>query len=225
VRVTAISTDTLYYHLISNPNILISVTTDKIDTVLVLKVAEPLGVAGTVLGVLGMVPVFGLPLAVMALVYFARTSGTGFAVTFQYFHKDTLIGEFAGPGYIRYESAPGLQLFWGASENKEFIEADLKEGGTYIVRVDVEMVLAVVRIGFSPIRYTDVDLFEKCRDLIRKKPLKTLTEEEILKKTQKLSNMISKTLQKYETTLKNEGGFKLLPADMAFPPRGFAIKW
>lgn len=153
-----------------------------------------------------------------AVVYFARTSGTGFAVTFQYFHKDTLIGEFAGPGYIRYESAPGPQLFWGASENKEFIEADLKEGGTYIVRVDVEIGLAIARIGFSPIRYTDVDLFEKCRDMIRKKPPKTLTEEEVVKKTGKLSNMISKTLQKYETTLKNEGGFKLLPADMAFPP-------
>jgi hypothetical protein len=69
VRVTAISNDTLYYHLISNPNILISVTTDKIDTVFVLKVAEPLGVAATVLGVLGLVPVFGLPLAVTALVF------------------------------------------------------------------------------------------------------------------------------------------------------------
>ena len=56
-------------NLISNPNILISVTTDKIDTVFVLKVAEPLGVAATVLGVLGLVPVFGLPLAVTALVF------------------------------------------------------------------------------------------------------------------------------------------------------------
>jgi hypothetical protein len=161
---------------------------------------------------------FQAPTPGKAVVYFARTSGTGFAVTFQYFHKDTLIGEFAGPGYIRYESAPGPQLFWGASENKEFIEADLKEGGTYIVRVDVEMGFAIARIGLSPIRYTDVDLFEKCRDMISKKPPKTLSEEDVVKKTQKLSNMISKTLQKYETNLKNEGGFKLLPADMAIPP-------
>lgn len=47
----------------------ISDTADKIDTVFVLKRAEPLGVASTVLGVFGMVPIFGLPLAVLALIF------------------------------------------------------------------------------------------------------------------------------------------------------------
>jgi hypothetical protein len=46
----------------------ISVTIDKIDTVNILKIAEPLGVASTALPVFGMFPVLGLPFAVLGLI-------------------------------------------------------------------------------------------------------------------------------------------------------------
>ena len=62
------SHDTLYYQWISKSNRLISATIDKIDTVYIIKIAEPLGVASTVLPVFGMFPVLGLPFAVLGLI-------------------------------------------------------------------------------------------------------------------------------------------------------------
>ena len=68
VRIIAISHDTLYYQWISKSNRLISATIDKIDTVYIMKIAEPFGVASTVLPVFGMFPLYGLPFAVLGLI-------------------------------------------------------------------------------------------------------------------------------------------------------------
>jgi len=68
-----------------------------------------------------------------SVVYFVRVSGYAGAISFEYFHQDKYIGIFKKKNYIRYECNPGKQLFWASSENKEFVTADLKEGGTYII--------------------------------------------------------------------------------------------
>jgi hypothetical protein len=68
VRITAISNDTLYYQLYGNPNINLSATIDKIDTVHIIRITEPLGVASTILPVFGMFPLLGLPFAVLGLI-------------------------------------------------------------------------------------------------------------------------------------------------------------
>jgi hypothetical protein len=68
VRIISISHDTLYYQSYLKTGITVSVTIDKIDTVYIIKITEPLGVASTVLPVFGMFPVLGLPFAVLGLI-------------------------------------------------------------------------------------------------------------------------------------------------------------
>jgi hypothetical protein len=68
VRIIALSRDTLFYQLYGKPDVTISVTTDQVDTVYILKITEPLGVASTILPVFGMFPVLGIPFAVLGLV-------------------------------------------------------------------------------------------------------------------------------------------------------------
>src|SRR5512137_2312618 len=67
-----------------------------------------------------------------AVVYFCRYTKFGFAVSFEYFHNDKYFGIAKGQNVVRYECDPGQQLFWLSTENKEFVTADLKEGGSYI---------------------------------------------------------------------------------------------
>jgi hypothetical protein len=163
---------------------------------------------------------FQPPASGKAVVYFVRATGYGFAVKFQYFHNDKFIGEFAGMNYLRYECDAGKQLFWAVSENKEFLEADLNEGGTYIIKVNVIMGAMKARVGFTPVSYTDTEQFQDCRDLIVKNPPKITPEEDIEKTNLKLGKKISENLKSYETTLKNEKNFRQLTADMAIPPEG-----
>ena len=84
-----------------------------------------------------------------AVVYFARVTKYGKKAKFEYFHQDKYIGVFKGQNYLRYECDPGQNLLWVSTENKEFVTADLKEGETYIVIVNVIMGFASARVGFT----------------------------------------------------------------------------
>src|SRR5688572_4466904 len=88
-----------------------------------------------------------------AVVYFVRVTSWGGSSSFEFFHQNKYIGVFKKVNYLRYECDPGEQLFWASTENKEFITADLKEGGSYIIIVDVIMGAWKPRVGFNPITY------------------------------------------------------------------------
>ncbi len=153
-----------------------------------------------------------------SVVYFVRVSGYGGAVSFEYFHQDKYIGVFKGKNYMRYECEPGEQLFWASSENKEFITADLKEGGTYIVIVNIIMGAWKARVGLSPLSVNDKDLFERAKKLINKKEPVITPVAKIEKMNKKLKKFISEKLKMYDEKWKNEKNFKHISADMAIPP-------
>jgi hypothetical protein len=90
-----------------------------------------------------------------AVVYFCRVTIYCATYSFEYFNNDKYIGMFKAKNYLRYECDPGEQLFWATSENKEFAAADLKEGGTYIVLIDVVTQFHKPNVGFTPISASD----------------------------------------------------------------------
>lgn len=152
-----------------------------------------------------------------AVVYIARVTKWGKAVSFEYFHQDKYIGVFKGSNYIRYECDPGKNLFWASSENKEFITADLVEGGTYIVIVDIIMGAWKARVGLSPITANDVEVFERANELIKKKDPIITPAEKIKKMNIKLESFITEKLLTYNEIWKNEKNFKHISPDMAIP--------
>lgn len=149
-----------------------------------------------------------------AVVYFARVSSMGFAIPFDFFHERKYIGDFAGKNYLRYECEPGQHLFWASSENKEFLTADLKAGGTYVVIVDVEMGIGIARVGFTPISPADTKLFQRAKKLIDKKAPVAVSQAEIDRENERLADFITEKLQRYNDDWKQTKDFKHLPAEM-----------
>lgn len=152
-----------------------------------------------------------------AVVYFARVSSYGYAITFEFFHQDKYIGAFKKANYLRYECEPGEQLFWASSENKEFLTSELKPGGTYIVIVDVIMGFWKAHVGLTPISVNDKDQFQRAKDLITKKAPVKITEAQIQKMNKKLSEFIPEMLDRYEKEWKQEHNFKHIAIEMAIP--------
>ena len=151
-----------------------------------------------------------------AVVYFTRVTGMGFAISFEYFHQDKYIGAFKGQNCLRYELDPGEQLLWASSENKEFVTCDLKEGGTYIVLVDVIMGAMKARVGFNPISATD-DRYQRAKELINSKPPVVTPQDKIDAMNKKLEKFIPEQLKKYEEEWKGTKNFKHISSDMAIP--------
>lgn len=153
------------------------------------------------------------------MVYFTRVTKFGFAVSFEYFHNDKFIGVFKGQNYMRYEVDPGEHLFWVSTEDKEFVTADLKAGGVYIIIINVEMGVVKARVGLNPITVADAELFERAKELIEKKAPVVTSEEVIKKTTAKLEkkNFIPEKLDLYERVWKKEKNFPHISPDMAIP--------
>src|SRR5688572_16620712 len=90
-----------------------------------------------------------------AVVYFVRTSGMGAAINFTYFDSATVIGRSNGTNYIRYECQPGYHLFWGRSENRDFIEAELEAGKIYCIEAVPQMGAVKAGVKLRPVDESD----------------------------------------------------------------------
>lgn len=151
-----------------------------------------------------------------AVIYFVRVTSYGKGSSFEFFHQDKYIGVFKGQSYMRYECDPGEQLFWASSENKEFITADLSEGGTYLVTVDVIIGAWKAHVGLTPVSVTD-DTFGRAKELINSEPPIVTPMEKIDEMNIKLAEFIPEQLQKYNDEWKESKNFKHVSADMAIP--------
>lgn len=154
-----------------------------------------------------------------AVVYFARVTIVGGAVSFEYFHNDKFIGVFKGKNYMRYEVPAGKHLLWASSENKEFLDCDLKAGETYLVLVNIQMGAWKARVDLEPITIDNKD-FERVKELImKKKPV--YTSEKVIEKTEKKldkKGFIPNILERYEKEWKeNKNATRQITQDMAIP--------
>lgn len=149
-----------------------------------------------------------------AAIYFVRTSSLAFAVNFSFFHERKYIGDFGGRNYLRYECAPGTHLFWASAENCDFIHAEVKAGGTYVVVVDVDLGDSVAHVRFKPITVTSRE-FERVKKLVdRKKPVH-FTAGKLKEEQSRKQRLIDRTMGLSERQTKN------LSVDMAIPSKFF----
>lgn len=80
-----------------------------------------------------------IPTEVKANVYIIRNEFKGIFISFDFYNHDQFIGNLRGLSYLKYECKPGRQLFWAVAGNKDFLELDVREGETYIIKADFIM--------------------------------------------------------------------------------------
>jgi hypothetical protein len=152
-----------------------------------------------------------------AVVYFVRPSKSSMLTSFEYFHNDQYIGIFKGKNYMRYECDPGANLFWVSSENKEFVTADLAEGGTYLIGVEAVMGVAKSRVNVYLITVKDAGEFSDAAALIRSRPPVETPSVVIRDMNIQLADFIRTKLAQYETEWKTHYTYPHISADMAIP--------
>ena len=148
-----------------------------------------------------------------ATVYFVRAKALGALINFTYFDGDKVIGKFNGPKYMKYECAPGKHLFWARSENKSFVEAELKAGEIYLIEVQPKMGGLKASVKLVPVNKNDYDL-KKIQKLVSKKEAETFTQEELAALQTEMSDIIAKGMEKYSESKEKEKDIAVLTSDM-----------
>ncbi|MCG7281017.1 hypothetical protein MHJ94_06865 [Chryseobacterium taklimakanense] len=85
-----------------------------------------------------------------SLVYFLRT-GAGSLLNFRIYDNDKFLGALSGFKYMVYECEPGKHMFWAASENRDYVEADLEPNGVYVINAEGQMGAFIASVGLIPL--------------------------------------------------------------------------
>ncbi|AZI23556.1 hypothetical protein EIH07_11190 [Chryseobacterium taklimakanense] len=85
-----------------------------------------------------------------SLVYFLRT-GAGPLLNFRIYDNDKFLGALSGFKYMVYECEPGKHMFWAASENRDYVEADLEPNGVYVINAEGQMGAFIASVGLIPL--------------------------------------------------------------------------
>lgn len=133
-----------------------------------------------------------------SLVYFVRSSGTGALINFKYFDGEKYLGKMNGVHYFVYECDPGKHIFWVAAENRDFLTADLKPNGTYIVEVRPTMGAIKAAVRLHPVSPDDAKKLKQVNKLLAKKDGKELKGQE-----EDMAFFIENGMERYEK-IKNE---------------------
>jgi hypothetical protein len=149
-----------------------------------------------------------------AVIYFVSAKKR--LITFEFFHYDKFIGELEKLNYMRYECDPGQQLLWASSENKEFLEANLEAGKSYVVKVETREGFWRLNPRFTPIN-AEHAFFAQAAALIKSKAPYNIPEAEIKARQLKLTEFIANILDLYKTDWKNKQEILVLTPNMAIP--------
>ncbi|MGF1554865.1 hypothetical protein [Paucihalobacter sp.] len=84
-----------------------------------------------------------------ALVYIMR-SNTGDGLNFRVYDKEIFLGALPPRAYFTYECDPGEHLFWAASENRDYVEATLEAGKTYVIDLRSKIGVFIAAVGVEP---------------------------------------------------------------------------
>lgn len=152
-----------------------------------------------------------------AIVYFVKCTITASAITFNYYDSEQYIGRFKGQGYFIYRCEPGEHVFWASKEFTNFITADLKPGGTYLVAVKASTGLLVANPILSPISGDDVKNINKALKVLKKKDAKVFSEKELTDWNESYKDDMAKNMVHFEEKVNEGAEFKHLSSDMALP--------
>ncbi|MEM7107772.1 MAG: hypothetical protein AAF519_06075 [Bacteroidota bacterium] len=154
------------------------------------------------------------PVSGKALVYFARSSGTGALINFKYFDGDQYLGKFSGLNYFLYECDPGEHLFWVAAENRDFVKADLLADKVYIIQVIPTMGAFKAAVKLNPVSKSDLKAMKKVNKLLSKKGPIVLDKSKAETEAAKLDFFIKNGLEKYDRDQEKGKVIKQLKAEM-----------
>ena len=89
-----------------------------------------------------------------SLVYILKT-GAGAMLNFRIYDKDIFLGPLSGYNYLVYECEPGPHVFWAASENRDYVEADLQPNGVYVLNAEGQMGAFIASVSLKPLNPTE----------------------------------------------------------------------
>jgi hypothetical protein len=133
-----------------------------------------------------------------SVIYFVRTSSVGSLINFTYFDSAAVIAKCSGKNYVRYECKSRYRLFWGRSENKDFIEAEVEAGKIYFIEVIAQMGFVKAALELRPVDPSDKKAIKRISKLINKKEAETFTEDQLEKETINFKDVIERGLEKYK---------------------------
>ncbi len=84
-----------------------------------------------------------------SLVYITRSNGA-MLMNFRFYDRDLFVGALEYGSYFVYECDPGEHLFWVASENRDFIEANLEADKVYVIDLEARMGAFVAAVAAVP---------------------------------------------------------------------------
>lgn len=86
-----------------------------------------------------------------SLVYIMRSVDlAGSGLNFRVYDKDKFLGALPSRAYFTYECDPGEHVFWAASENRDFVEANLEANKTYVIDLKAKMGLFIAAVSVEP---------------------------------------------------------------------------
>lgn len=132
-----------------------------------------------------------------SLVYFIRSSGTGALVNFKYFDGEKYLGKFSGKNYFIYECDPGEHVFWVASENRDFIEADLLPDRVYFIEARPTVGAFKSAVKLFPLANDDTESRKRLFKIISQMNPIILDEKDAMAEQQKLEFYIQNGMKKY----------------------------
>jgi len=146
-----------------------------------------------------------------ALVRFMRPSGMGYAINFNIWDGEKVIGNSVAKGQFDYLADPGKHLFVAVAENKTFLDAQLEAGKVYYILTQVKMGMWKARVGLIPVNRGS-EYWDKVAEY--EKELNKLQPDTALLKSWEDANKekIRAVLAEYETKLKAEEGWPKLSA-------------
>jgi len=151
-----------------------------------------------------------------AVVYFVRASSDGFLINFSYFDSASMIGIFAGKGYIRYECTPGKHIFWARSENKDYVEANLEAGKIYFINAIVQMGLVKAQVMLAAVDGKNPKKMKGLLKLLAKNPPMTMSDQDLKAKQEEFKPVIDRGLKEYYESRAGSKKTDKLNADMCY---------
>lgn len=85
------------------------------------------------------------------LVYLTRRGASAFLLKISIYDGDLYLGKLSANKFFAYECDPGEHAFIAKSENTYYVDANLEEGRTYVLDVQIKPGVLYARVGISPL--------------------------------------------------------------------------
>ncbi len=144
-----------------------------------------------------------------SLVYVLKTGG-GALLNFRIYDNDKFLGALPSSKYLVYECEPGKHLFWSASENRDFVEANLEPNSVYVLNAEGQMGAFVAGVSLKPLNPNE---FKDKRTFYQ--VIKNAKKQEFSNDSTDKEDNIKKGLAKYYE-LKNTKSNKIVMLDKSW---------